>query len=443
MVIRHSLRRTAPRRANRCAPVRILLAVVLTAAVLLAIAPAAPAQSQLASRYADEPLSSHQWYLGWNEREIRSTDGEGVSVGVIDTGIDSSLPELTGAYNAENSHSFLSPDVCDAGSDCQDPGIDPLGHGTGVAGVIASAQDGYGIGGAAPGVDLVSLRAGGPTGTFSASAVAQAIRYGADADLDVVVMAFTVDPWFRYCDNAPGDTPRERAQQAVERAQVEDALDYAADKGVILIAAAGNESFDLDLGTTDRFSAAWAGRGARTVNDQCVTLPAQSDAVITVGAINATGERAVYSNTGADVDIAAPGGDPIWYDSAGRVHGREGAILAPVPEALLRNAGLLNDRGGTDMPEIVADCSKGSEACRYYRYGAGTSYAAPQVAAAAAILLSQGTPTDEIRSRLMSEAVPISCPEPDSQAPSCGRSQAGNTWYGSGRLRLAHHDRKS
>lgn len=378
MVISRNSRRMDPRRADRRAPVRLLPAAALAAVIIFAIVPAVPARSQPASGYADEPLSSHQWYLGWNEPGTQPTDGAGVSVGVIDTGIDSSHPELTGAYNAEDSRSFLPPDACDAGSDCQDPGIDPLGHGTGVAGVIASAWDGYGIGGAAPGVDLVSLRAGAPNGTFSASAVAQAIRYGVDADLDVVTMAFTVDPWFRYCDNAPGDTAQERAQQAAERAQLEAALNYAADNDVILVAAAGNESFDLDHGTTDQFSTAWSGRGARTVNDQCVTLPAQSDAVITVGAINTAGERAMYSNTGADIDIAAPGGDPIWYDGTGAMHGQDGAILAPVPEAVLRSAGLLNDKGETDMPEIVADCSEGLAVCRYYRYDTGTSYAAPR-----------------------------------------------------------------
>ncbi len=386
-------------------------------------------------RSFEEPLSSQQWYLSWNEYGTRPWDGAGVSVGVIDTGIDATHPELAGAYDAGASRSFLASASCGTDPSCLDPGTDPPGHGTGVAGVIAAAWDGRGIGGASPGVSLVSLKAGDAAGFFSADAIARAVRYGSDAGLDILVMPFTADPWFRYCEDAPGDTSEERAQQASELAAIEDSLDYAADRGVVLVAAAGNQGFDLDHGTVDKFS---AGRSDREVNDRCTTMPAQADNVITVGAVDASGVRSSYSNVGAAVDIVAPGGEPLWYDESNVLHGRDTAILTTVPEQVLRRAGLLAADGGAAASEVVSDCDGGSGSCRYYWYVCGTSYAAPQVAAAAAVLLSRGVPASQLRDRLTALASTMGCPA-TSAGLLCQASASGNTWYGAGALRLAGH----
>ena len=93
-------------------------------------------------------------------------------MGVIDTGIDSTHPDLDDAYDAALSRSFVE-DRCSRDPYCTDPGRDLLGHGTAVAGIIAAALDGHGIGGAAPGADLVSLKAGDASGYFSADAVSR------------------------------------------------------------------------------------------------------------------------------------------------------------------------------------------------------------------------------------------------------------------------------
>ncbi|WP_366181122.1 S8 family serine peptidase [Actinomyces timonensis] len=388
-----------------------------------------------------EPLASQQWYLNWNERGTRPWDGAGVSVGIIDTGVDATHPELSAAYNTEDSRSFLPDQACSMDPDCADPGVDPLGHGTGVAGIIAAARDGRGIGGAAPGVDLVSLKAGDATGTFSAGAVARAIRYGADADLDILVMAFTTDPWFRYCTDAPGDSAEERAQQAADLDVIDSALSYAADLGTILVAAAGNEDFDLDHGTADWFSSGYSGQGPREVNDSCLTMPAQSDAVITVGAVNAAGERTSYSNIGQAVDIVAPGGEPLWYDEENVLRGQDTAILTTAPESLLRKAGVLIDDGSSSHSEIAVECDQSTHLCSYYWYVSGTSYAAPQVAAAAAILMSRGVPASRVEDKLTALASPRSCPAQGSELLCQDRAAGGNTWYGSGTLRLGRYAR--
>ncbi|MDO4901064.1 S8 family serine peptidase [Actinomyces sp.] len=419
---------------------RALTTVVVSLVLALVITPFASAAPWSPQRRA-EPLAAQQWYLNWNERGARPWDGAGVAVGVIDTGVDATHPELAAAYNTEDSRSFLSYKACGLDPDCTDPGVDPLGHGTGVAGIIAAARDGRGIGGAAPEVDLVSLKAGDATGSFSADAVSQAIRYGTDAELDILVMAFTTDPWFRYCTDAPGDTAEERAQQAADLEKIQSALNYAVDRGTILIAAAGNEGFDLDHGTVDRFSSGRSGQGKREVNEGCVTMPAQSDAVITVGAVNTAGERASYSNIGHAVDIVAPGGEPLWYDEDDLLHGQDAAILTTVPESLLRKANVIADDGSSTSPEVIAECDQTAESCRYYWHVNGTSYAAPQVAAAAAILISRGTPASRVEDKLLAMAAPIGCPTRNSALLCQARAAGGNTWYGTGTLRLGRYAR--
>ncbi len=418
------------RRSNGKLPV-----VAISLALTLVIMPLASAAPRTEYR-PTEPLASQQWYLSWNERGTRPWDGAGASVGIIDTGVDATHPELAAAYNAKDSRSFLPNQACSTDPDCADPGADPVGHGTGVAGIIAAAQDGHGIGGAAPGVDLVSLKAGDATGSFSADAVSRAVRYGTDIALDILVMAFTTDPWFRYCTHAPADTAEERDQQAAELEEIQSALNYAAAHGTLLIAAAGNEGVDLDHTTVDRFSSGWSGQGPREVNDGCLTMPAQSDAVITVGAVSVTGERASYANVGQAVDLAAPGGEMLWYDEDDVLHGQDAAMLTTVPESLLRKANVLAADGSPTSPEVIAECDQHTDTCRYYWYVSGTSYAVPQVAAAAAILISRGTPATRVEDVLTALTTPVGCPARGGDLLCQDRDAGGNTWYGSGILRL-------
>lgn len=427
---------SAPHRRRKALAVCAALLLFLGAGSTTAEA-ASVGSSSNGSLLPDDPLQSKQWYLSWQGHPGDPSTGSGASVGIIDTGIDASHPDLASAYDSVNSRSFLSGDSCNGDTDCDDPSRDSLGHGTSVAGIVAAAADGHGTVGVAPGARIVSLKAGDRTGAFSAEAVSQAIRYGADEHLDVLVMSFTVDPWFRYCDNAPADTAEERAQQKTDLERVTSALRYAADRGVILVAAAGNESYDLDHGASDPYSSGWSGQGERPVTDQCVTMPAQSDDVITVGSITKEGSRASYSNAGAALDIVTFGGEPPLEGPGGAVlQGPESGILTTASMDMLRQLGALNDDGSPRTDEVLADCPSGGGGCRYYWYQSGTSYAAPQVAAAAAELRSRGVPAGEIRKRLMASATPISCPG-EKQALACEPiADGGNTWYGAGALRL-------
>ena len=415
------------------AAILLLLGAGSTTAGAVSSAPS----SSNGSLLAGDPLQSKQWYLSWQDHPGSSATGSGASVGVIDTGVDASHPDLTAAYDSTMSRSFLSGGSCDGDAGCGDPGQDGAGHGTSVAGVIAAAADGHGTVGAAPGARIVSLKAGDRTGTFTADAVSQAIRYGADAHLSVLVMSFTVDPWFRYCDNAPADTPEERAQQKTDMEKVTSALRYAADRGVVLVAAAGNEAYDLDHGISDPYSSGWSGQGERPVTEQCVTMPAQSDDVITVGAITNKGVRAGYSNIGSSIDIVTFGGEPPVEEPGNAVtRGQELGILTTASPGKLRQLGALNDDGSPRTDEVLSDCPSGQASCRYYWYQMGTSFAAPQVAAAAADLRSRGVSAGDVEKQLKASAAPIPCPS-EKQALACEPlTGGGNTWYGAGALRL-------
>ncbi|WP_139738762.1 S8 family peptidase [Actinomyces wuliandei] len=390
----------------------------------------------------EDPLAAQQWYLDWREGTVSQEDGGGVSVGVVDSGVDATHPEIASSYDAERSRSFL-PSDCTPGSECPDldPAHDPYGHGTEIAGLITADVDGHGIVGAAPGASIVSLKAGDATGRFYAEAVAQALRYAADTGLDVLVLSFTTDPWFRYCPDAPGDTDQERQEQAQDLATITSALEYAAQHGVIMVAAAGNESFDLDQGTTDSSSTGWSGQGERPVTDQCVTMPAQSDHVLTVGALDPAGARTSYSNVGSAVDVAAPGGTPVWYDDTDTPHGLESAILTTAPTDAVRSGGT-DEQGVSLLPDVVSDCGeRGAQQCRYYWYRSGTSFATPLAAAAVAVLLSQGVPAPQAPGLLLDLAVPAACPAPADQDDLPCRVSPDHpgpttTWYGRGRLRL-------
>ena len=417
----------APRLRRRALAACATLFLLLGAGSTTAGAASADSSSN-GSLLPGDPFQSKQWYLSWQDRPGSPSTGKGASVGIIDTGVDASHPELAAAYDSANSKSFLSGGSCNGDTACDDPGHDGFGHGTSVAGIVAAAVDGHGIVGAAPGAR---------TGTFSADAVSQAIRYGADAHLSVLVMSFTVDPWFRYCDNAPADTAEQRAQQKTDLEKVTSALKYAADHGVVLVAAAGNEAYDLDHGTSDPYSSGWSGQGVRPVTDQCVTMPAQSDDVITVGAIAEKGARSSYSNVGAALDIVTFGGEPPLAGPGDAVlQGPESGILTTVSADRLRQAGALNDDGSPRTDEVLSDCPSGGGSCRYYWYQSGTSYAAPQVAAAAAELRSRGVPAGDVKKQLTTSATPISCPS-EKQALACEPiTGGGNTWYGAGALRL-------
>ncbi len=145
----------------------------------LAAARVAASGEQRTTAPEAEPLAGLQWDMDMihataDESQAVQPGNKQVLVGIIDTGIDGSHPDIAPNFDAELSRNFttdipLVDGPCNQEPDhsCTDPAdVDEAGHGTHVAGTVTAAANGLGISGVAPNVTLVNLRAGQDSGFF-------------------------------------------------------------------------------------------------------------------------------------------------------------------------------------------------------------------------------------------------------------------------------------
>jgi len=220
--------------------------------------------------------------------------GAGVSVAVIDSGIDKNHPDLTanlaGGINfvSKNWRKPADPNDWD----------DAYGHGTHVAGIIAAADNEIGVVGVAPEAALYAVRVLNKTGSGYVSDVIAGIQWAVNNDMDIANMSLGSD-------------------DHVESLQV--ACDAAAAAGVILVAAAGNDGAEVDY-------------------------PGAYDSVIAVAATDAGDGCPSWSSMGSAVVIAAPGvAVPSTYKDGGYATASGTSMAAPHVAgtlALLLSAGL-------------------------------------------------------------------------------------------------------
>lgn len=175
-----------------------------------------------------------------------------VRIAVVDSGVDVAHPDLTGrvsdTYNA-----------VDGGADV----TDEVGHGTFVAGVAAASGDnGIGIAGASMGASVMAVKVANSSGEVWSDAEAAGIVWAADRGANVINLSL-------------GSATPDQVES--------DAVAYAVSKGVLVVAAAGNDGV-----TTPNFPAAYPN-------------------VVAVGATDAAGHRASFSQYGTWVTVAAPG----------------------------------------------------------------------------------------------------------------------------------------
>jgi len=348
-----------------------------------------------------EPLASLQWdmdVINATKAHHVTTASHKVRVGVMDTGIDASHPDIAANFNRRLSRNFtvdipLVDGPCEEDPDdsCEDPAdVDEDGHGTHVAGTIGSPLNGMGIAGVAPDVSLVNLRAGQDSGYFFLQPTVDALTYAGRRGIDVVNMSFYIDPWLFNCTANPADSPAEQLeQQAIIRA-TQRALDFAHRRGVTLVAAEGNGHTDLGNPEFDPTSPDFppGNERDRVVDNTCLNLPTEGRHVIGVTAIGPSLRKAYYSDYGLEqADVSAPGGDYYDFPGTDRFANPVNLILAPYPEALAIANDEVDEDGVPTTPFVVRDCQDGE--CAYYQYLQGTSMASPHAAGVAALIVDR------------------------------------------------------
>lgn len=202
---------------------------------------------------AQVSLGGSQWALdrvGAPAAWAAGHTGEGVRVAVVDTGVDATHPDLAGRVTSVFS-AFDSPAT-----------TDPSGHGTHVAGIVAAAQGAPPTTGVAPDARVLAVRVMGADGVGTHSNIAAGIIAAVDAGADVVNLSL----------GGPESTD-----------VLASGVAYAVDRGVVVVAAAGNE------------------------NTTAPSYPAAYPGVLAVAATTRSDARAPFSNTGPHLDLSAPG----------------------------------------------------------------------------------------------------------------------------------------
>jgi subtilisin len=201
------------------------------------------------------------WGIDRVDAEVAHSDGEtgnGADIAVIDTGIDDDHPDLQANVGAGKAF------VDCKGSNCNYAWSDDDDHGTHCAGTADAVDNSEGVVGVATEATLHAVKVLDKRGSGSFSDVAAGIEYTADQGWDVASMSLGASSGSQT---------------------VKDACTYAYEKGVLLVAAAGNDGPCTD----------------------CVGYPAAYSEVIAVSATAEDDSLAEFSSTGSEVELAAPG----------------------------------------------------------------------------------------------------------------------------------------
>lgn len=198
--------------------------------------------------------------LPWNIARVignkRVNNGEGIRVGVLDTGIDYTHPDLKD--NVKGGINIIAP---------HRPPYDDNGHGTHIAGVIGALNNHIGVVGVAPKVSLYAIKVLNAMGNGVITDLIKGIEWAIARRMHIINVSIS--------GGRKVPLPLVKAIQAAVR------------HGIIVVAAAGNSGNMWGKGDT-------------------VEIPARLPSVISVAALNFYNRREYYSATGK-IDIAAPG----------------------------------------------------------------------------------------------------------------------------------------
>ena len=229
-----------------------------------------------------DPRRGDQWHLdevNTMELAARWPVGADVTIAVIDTGVD-------------GSHGDLDANLL-TGYGISNGLVDTNGHGTHVAGIIAAEMDnGFGGTGVASSVKILPIR-------HQDLRISEALQNALDERVDIINMSFGLwetpgifgDDSENLLDNSFSEDPNQTVEGMIRLAQLH---------GILVVASAGNCGREPE------------GRDPRCLYDDQILYPAGFPGVISVAATTESGERALFSSRGTELDVAAA----RWVDIA-------------------------------------------------------------------------------------------------------------------------------
>ncbi|HEX8864666.1 MAG TPA: S8 family serine peptidase, partial [Lentzea sp.] len=277
--------------------------------------PAAPAQQAAPTT---EPVRTDMSQIGADKAWAINLGSSSVKVGVLDTGVDDQHQDLAPNFDKTDSASCAYGKVDTRDGAWRD--VDQ--HGTHVAGTIAAAKNGKGAVGVAPGVKIAAVRIAEPgTTLFFAENTICAMVWAGDHGFAVTNNSYYSDPWLFNCpDNADQDAILEGIKRSVA---------YAEGKGVLTVAAAGNENYNLANKTRDTTSPNDSTPVQRNVTNSCLSMPTEAPGVVVTSAITSANGKSSYSNYGTDkISIAAPGDAVYSTVPGGKYASLQGTSMA-------------------------------------------------------------------------------------------------------------------
>ncbi|MFZ4585413.1 MAG: S8 family peptidase [Acidimicrobiia bacterium] len=352
-------------RARRCVAIALTVAAAAMGSLVLVAAPARAADAPALAANPEpttlektsDLLRPEQWAL--NKMSFESvwdtyTSGTGVTVALIDTGVDTTHPDLAGQF--VTGYDCAQGPVEQPSTTCAETTTmtDEDGHGTMSAGYLAAQRNNrHGIAGAAPGVKIMPIRMIRKLPDYATLAqqlpgwiatndprlqqfttlgqrLSNAVRYAVDHGAKVISMSFGLcfdDYWlFRQV----ADCVPSALKDSMGYGLFASAVEYARTHDVVLVASAGNNGINDTSGLE--------------------VVPTSWNGVTGAGAIDQTLSRVSYSNAGPMVDFVAPGE----------------SVYTTIPRSM------------SNVPD--------NQITYGYVQGRGTSAAAPYVAAAAALV---------------------------------------------------------